>query len=68
LKRLHEDPGFRLKMMGARRAARKRAKLKLRKKAIEAALGNQTRRDGDPAFRMAASERLSRLRRNNSEP
>ena len=61
LKRLHEDPAFSAKLDAARREARKHRKAQFREQAIEAALRTLTRLDDDPAFLLAASERLKRL-------
>jgi hypothetical protein len=66
LKRLHGDPDYRAKLYAALSAAHRVKRVKRRAKAVEAALHTLTRLDSDPDFRLAASERLSCLRRNGA--
>jgi hypothetical protein len=66
LKRMHGDPDYRAKLYGALSASHRVKRIKRREKAIEAALHTLTRLDSDPDFRLAASERLNRLRHSDS--
>jgi hypothetical protein len=68
LKRLHGDPGYRAKLYSALSAAHRRRRAKRHEKAVRSALTTLILFDPDAGFRAAASERLGRLRRNNSEP
>jgi hypothetical protein len=67
LTRLHDDPDYRARLYAALSATHRIKRVKRRQKAIEDALDILTRFDSDPDFCLAASERLSRIRRNDSD-
>jgi hypothetical protein len=61
LKHLHADPAYRTKLYAGLAAAHRLKRVKRHTQAIANALRTLSRLDADPAFRVAASERLKQI-------